>query len=139
MQLYLFGPTAVGEMVKGSVTCGTGASNAASKDSLPPTCGTLVIEPTAPDDPTPKVPRTELIGVFDARGLQAIKNVQVTNGKVDVGNPTGLPYLQFTPGQTTPLAVTATRTPESEEADLPLTWSFDAVDKAGNTTHCPSP
>ena len=130
---YLFGPTAVGEMVKGSATCGVTPSPLSTKDTLAPTCGTLVVEPMAPDDPTPKTPRTELIGVFDAGGLQSITKVQATNGKVEVGSPSGEQYLQFRPGQTGPLQVTATRIDESK----PMSWSFDATDKAGNVTHCP--
>jgi hypothetical protein len=138
VHMYLFGPTAVGEMVKGQVTCGTSPSPLSVKDTVPPACGTLVVEPTAPDNPTPKAPRTELIGVFDAGGLQSITNVQATNGTVQVGLPNGAPYLKFTPGQAGPLQVTATRTPDAEASNSPMSWSFDATDKAGNKTHCPA-
>ena len=134
VHMYLFGPTAVGELVRGQATCGTTPSAATPKDDQPPTCGLLVVAPMGPEDPTPKVPRTELIGVFDTGGLKSISNIKVTNGEVDQGNPDSTEaYIKFTPGQTKPLPMTATRTNESE----PMTWSFDATDEAGNTVTCP--
>ncbi|MCA1683709.1 MAG: tandem-95 repeat protein, partial [Actinobacteria bacterium] len=140
MHMYLFGPTAVGEMVRGSATCGTTPSLLTSTDTLAPNCGTPVVEPVSPDDPTPKTPRTELVGVFDAgtgsppTGLTSISNIQATNATVDVGNPDPgyPPYTHFTPGQTGPLPITATRIDQS----LPMHWSFDAIDAVGNSTHC---
>jgi len=98
-----------------------------------------LVESVSPQDPTPKSPRTELVGVFDTGGLQSISNLQVTNGKVDVGNldPSAQAYLQFRSGQAGPVAIAATRTDET----LPMTWSFDATDVAGNVTHstqCPT-
>jgi hypothetical protein len=136
VHMYLFGPTAVGEAIKGQATCGRIPATP-PKDTEPPACGTLVVAPVSPQDTTPKSPLTELVGVFDARGLQAIENIEVTNWTVELGTPSGLPYLHFTPGQRGPLPVTATRTPEAEGANLPMEWSFDAVDKAGNRVHCP--
>ena len=133
--MYLFGPVAVGESVGGQVKCGTSPAPAAAGDKQPPICGRRVVAPVAPDDPTPRVPREELIGVADAGGLQTISNVQVTNGTVNVP-PNGTSYLNFNPGQTGPLPITATRTAEAEDANLPMTWSFDATDKAGNVSHC---
>lgn len=139
VHLYLFGPTAVGDMVKGQATCGTTPSKATTKDTVAPSCSALVVVPMAPDNPTPVVPRQEMIGVFDAGGLQSVTNVQVANGTVDVGKPNRPePYLRATPGQTGPLPVTATRTADAEKAGQPMTWSFDATDVAGNTTHCPT-
>lgn len=143
VHMYLFGPTAVGEMVKGQVNCGTTPSATLPEDTAGPTCGPVVVAPSSPTDPTPRVPRTELIGVFDTGGLQSITNVQVTNGTVQTGdpNPAVEAYLRFTPGQTGPLRVVATRTEAAEAANLPLTWSFDATDVAGNvtrSTQCPT-
>jgi hypothetical protein len=138
LHMYLFGPTAVGEMVRGQAVCGTTPSKLAVKDTVTPTCGTPVVEPVAPDNPTPKSPRTELIGVFDAGGLKSITNVKVANGKEQIGNPSGAPYLQLKPGQTGPLQITFTRTPEAETGNQQMTWSFDATDMAGNVTHCPT-
>jgi hypothetical protein len=87
--------------------------------------------------PTLKSPRVELVGTFDAGGIQSIENIQVTNGTVSVGQPDSqFEHLHFVPGQTNPLPVTATRTQEAEDQGLPLYWSFDAVDVAGNRTHC---
>jgi len=138
VHLYLFGPTAVGEMVKGQVTCGTTPSKATPKDTVPPSCSALVVVPKAPDNPAPVVPRQETIGVFDAGGLQPITNIKVTNGAVQVGRPdSAQAYLKPAPNQTGPLPVIATRSAEAEKAGLPLTWSFDVTDSAGNTTHCP--
>ncbi len=133
--MYLFGPVAVGESVGGQVTCGTTPTTVSPNDTVAPTCGVKVVAPVAPDDPTPKSPREELIGVFDAGGLQSITNVQVTNGTVRVP-PDGPGYLEFEPGKTGPLPIVATRTTEAEAANLPMTWTFDATDVAGNVTHC---
>ena len=131
--MYLFGPTAVGESVGGQVTCGTTPSAIAPSDTVNPTCGIPVAEPVAPDDPTPQVPRKELVGVFDAGGLQSITNIQAVNATVQIGDPSSAyAYLKFTPGQTGPLAMTATRVDESQ----PMSWSFDATDVAGHTKHC---
>lgn len=137
VHMYLFGPTAVGEMVRGQVTCGTTPSMLSKVDTVAPTCGVPVVAPEGPEDPTPKVPAQVLIGVFDAGGLQSVSTPVMTNGTAEVGrthpNDDGsapLPYLQFSPGQTGPLIVTATRSNESQ----PMTFSFVATDKAGNAT-----
>jgi hypothetical protein len=139
MHMYLFGPVAVGDLVRGQVNCGTTPSPLTASDTVAPTCGIPVVRPNGPTDPTPQVPRSELVGVFDAgtgsapSGLSEIKITQVTNGTVEVGQPSSPnAYLRFVPGQTGPLAMTATRIDESQ----PMTWSFDAVDTAGHTTHC---
>lgn len=138
VHVYLFGPTAVGEMVKGQVTCGTTPSKLTPKDTVPPSCSTLVVVPKGPDNPVPIVPRQETIGVFDAGGLRPITNIKATNGTVQAGRPDAAQaYLKPAPNQTGPLPITATRSADAEKAGLPLTWSFDATDVAGNTTHCP--
>jgi hypothetical protein len=214
--MYLFGPTAVGEVIKGQVTCGVTPPASASVDNVPPTCGTAVVEPNGPTDPTPQSPRKELVGVFDAglgrdqrivgdggtatgsttltsasanfssadvgaavggstiyggatitavtnsttalmsngangtttagtvtitrqKGLHAISNIKVQNGTVQVGDPPSSTAQQnrvFTVDQTWPLFLTATRTSSAETAGLPMVWSFDATDAAGNVTHC---
>ena len=139
VHMYLFGPTAVGELIRGSVTCGTNPTPLTPTDTVAPSCGTPVIKTMGPTDPTPQTPRSELVGVFDAgngssaSGIQSVSNIQVTNGTVQVGNPSSTQqYLRFTPGQTGPLAISATRSNES----LPMYWSFDVTDAAGNTSHC---
>jgi len=138
VHMYLFGPTAVGEIIKGQVTCGTTPSKVTAKDTVPPSCSSLVVVPKGPDNPAPVVPRQETMGVFDAGGLQPITNIKVTNGAVQVGRPdSAQAYLKPAPNQTGPLPVIATRSAEAEKAGLPLTWSFDVTDSAGNTTHCP--
>ena len=135
----LFGPTAVGEVVRGQATCGTTPSKLSAKDKVAPTCGIPVVEPVGPEDQTPKKPRTELIGVFDAGGLKSITNVKVTNGAEHIGKPeAGQAYLEFKPGQAGPLQVTFVRFDDAEAKDLPLSWSFDVTDSAGNTSHCKS-
>lgn len=133
--MYLFGPVAIGEVRRGEVTCGTDLS-VVTADTLAPSCGTPVVKPMGPENPTPESPRSELVGTFDARGLQSVTNIEVTNGTVQVGEPHFLPYRQFVPGQTGPLQITATRTQEAEDARLPMHWSFDVTDAAGNTSHC---
>jgi hypothetical protein len=139
VHMYLFGPTAVGEVVRGQATCGTTPSKLSAKDEVAPTCGIPVVEPISPEDTTPKTPRTELIGVFDAGGLKAITNVKVTNGVEQLGKPeAGQAYLEFKPGQTNPLPVTFIRSDDGEAKNLPLSWSFDVTDMAGNTSHCKS-
>jgi hypothetical protein len=141
--MYLFGPTAIGEVIRGKVTCGTTPSAVTPSDNVAPTCGTPVVKPVSPEDQTPQVPRQELVGVFDAgtgsapSGLTSITNIQVRNGSVQVGQPSGtFDYLKFTPGMVGPVALTARRFDKAEAANLPLAWSFDATDAAGNTTHC---
>jgi hypothetical protein len=137
VHLYLFGPGAVGEVVEGQVTCGTTPHPAVPADTVAPTCATTIVLPWGPDDASPTQPLAEMIGAVDAGGLQSITNIQVVNGTVAVGHAqSNFPYLRFSPGQTTPLQVTATRTQEAEDVNLSLYWSFDAVDKAGNVTHC---
>jgi hypothetical protein len=139
VHMYLFGPVAVGEVVRGQATCGTTPSKLAAKDKVAPTCGFPVVEPMGPEDPKPKAPRTVLIGVFDAGGIKSITNVKVTNGFERIGKPdTGQAYLEFKPGQTGPLPVTFVRFDDAETKDLPLSGSFDVTDMAGNLTHCSS-
>jgi hypothetical protein len=135
--MYLYGPTAVGEVVRGQVTCGTTPTSVTPTDTVAPTCGVPVVAPEGPEDPTPKVPAQVLIGMFDAGGLESISSPVVTNGSVQVGKTTPnddgsppLPYLQFSAGQTGPLPIIATRANESQT----MTFSFVATDKAGNDT-----
>jgi hypothetical protein len=136
--MYLFGPVAVGEVIRGQVTCGTTPHPTAAGDTLAPSCGTPVVAPMGPEDPTPKSPRQELVGTADPGGIQSVTNVQVTNGTVQVGmNPdSSFNYLKFVPGQTGPLTLLATRDEGAEAANLPLAWAFDVTDVAGNTSHC---
>jgi len=140
VHMYLFGPFAVGEMVKGSATCGTTPSPLSLADTRGPSCGVPIVEPVDQDHPAAKVPRTELEGVFDNRGLQSITNIHAINATVQLGNPNNYPspppYLTFVPGQKGPLPIIATRTAAAETAKLPMSWSFDATDVAGNVTHC---
>ncbi|HEX2700143.1 MAG TPA: Calx-beta domain-containing protein [Acidimicrobiales bacterium] len=136
VHMYLFGPVAVGEVIRGQATCGTTPSAATPTDTVSPTCGLAVIAHMGPSDPRPLEPYTELIGTFDAGGIQSV-DVHVEHGTVSVGQPSSpQAYLHFTPGQTTPLSITAVRDPESESAGLPMIWSFDVTDVAGNTSHC---
>ncbi|HEX2700132.1 MAG TPA: ELWxxDGT repeat protein [Acidimicrobiales bacterium] len=125
--MYLFGPTAVGEEIRGQVTCGTNPHATTPPDTDPPTCRTAIRHYNY-------TPGIEQAGVFDTRGLQSITNVQATNGQVKIGANPGspYPYLRFVPGQTGPLMLSATRSDQS----LPMHWSFDATDVAGNTSHC---
>ncbi|MCA1693170.1 MAG: hypothetical protein LC733_13625, partial [Actinobacteria bacterium] len=137
VHMYLFGPVAVGHVIKGQVTCGTTPSAIAPSDTVGPVCGTPVLKLMGPSDPRPQEPRAELVGVFDTGGLQSITNVRAQNGTVKIGLPESPhPYLRFVSGQTGPLAVVATRSEAAEAAGLPLVWSFDATDMAGNVTHC---
>jgi len=57
-------------------------------------------------------------------GLKAITNVSATNAV--------LSYPVFTPGTTAPITVTAIKTTQGQTA----TFSFDAIDMAGNIRHC---
>lgn len=139
VHMYLYGPVAVGEIVKGQVTCGTTPTTATGSDTSGPVCGIPVVAPVGPDDPAPKVPRQELLGTHDTRGIQSISGLQVTNGTIQVGakatndpTTTNDDYLVFIPGQKGPLTFIATRADESR----PMTWSFNVTDTAGNTSHC---
>jgi hypothetical protein len=69
-------------------------------------------------------PKQQDVTVQDVNGLQSIININITNGTVNV--PT------FTPGTTSPVVVTATKT----DPDLGTFWEFDAVDSLGNVHHC---
>ena len=101
--LYLFGPSMVGEIIIGQVTCGTSPSPLPSGDGRAPTCGVRVVELVGGGDPAPRVPRKEIVGVFDPTGLQTITNISATNATVQVGEPSsGFPYMTFIPGQTGP-------------------------------------
>ena len=57
-------------------------------------------------------------------GLQAITDILITNGTISVA--------AFTPGTTGPVVVTATKANQS----LPTSFSFKAVDVAGNVKTC---
>jgi hypothetical protein len=59
-------------------------------------------------------------------GLAAITNVKITNGTVAT-KPSPIPA-----GTTAPVVVTATKAVQGQ----PTSWSFDAVDVAGNVKHC---
>ena len=134
--MYLFGSTAVGEVIKGMVTCGVTPASASS-DDIAPVCTTAIVEQVSPTDPTARTPRTERVGAFDAGGISSVENIQATNAEVSVGMPSSQhEYQRFTPGQTGPLVLLATRTAEAEAQNLGVYWSFDVVDVAGNTTHC---
>jgi hypothetical protein len=130
VHMYLFGPTAVGEVIRGQATCGVTPTSVSSTDTVAPSCGIPVVAPVAPDNPTPKDPLTVLIGTFDAGGLQTVEVTQHTNATVDVGSsdPSSLGYLKFAPGQTNPLAITAVR----DNATQGISFTFVATDKAGN-------
>jgi len=143
VHMYLFGPNAIGHIIKGSVTCGVHpAPGAAVADTLAPFCDAAIINQFGPQSPWPTVPRSELVGVFDAghgdagSGLQSITNIQATNATVTVGGNGGPPFEQphhiFTPGQIGPLSMKA----KQINRNLPMSWSFTATDVAGNVSQC---
>jgi hypothetical protein len=70
--------------------------------------------------------------VTRGNGLQSITNVQATNAVVEIGDDRRAidSGWRFTPGQTGPLPMQAQRIDDT----LPMSWSFDATDAAGNTT-----
>jgi hypothetical protein len=132
VHMYLFGPTAVGELIRGQVTCGTTPTSVSGTDTVAPACSTPVVEPMGPEDPTPKDPLTVRIGTFDAGGLQTVETTQATNATVNIGSddPSAQAYLRFVPGQTGALPITAVRT----DASQPMAFTFVATDTAGNKT-----
>ncbi|MCA1683929.1 MAG: hypothetical protein LC708_02205, partial [Actinobacteria bacterium] len=140
VHMYLFGPTAVGEVVRGQVNCGTTPSSATSTDTIAPSCGTPVVEPMSPEDPTPKDPRTELVGTFDAgtgaagTGIKTVDIMDEVNADVSIGDPDPdwPQYTKFTQGQTGPLPLVATRLDEA----LPMSWKVKVTDMAGNVSIC---
>ena len=111
---YLLGPTAVGDLVVASSTCGaTGAPGFV--DTQAPTC---VVTATLNGPPA-----TQDIVIQDSgSGLTSINNIQITNGTV--GAPSG--------GPQSPVTITATQT----NANVPTPWSFDTTDVAGHVKHC---
>jgi hypothetical protein len=137
VHMYLFGPTAVGEVVRGQATCGVTPSTVATADTIAPSCGIPVIAPEGPEDPTPKVPADVLVGLFDAgnggdnTGITSITPPQVTNGEATIGTPDGAAYLKFVPGSGTTKAVIVHAVRVDE--DQPMSFSFTVTDKAGNT------
>jgi hypothetical protein len=91
-------------------------------DTTPPTCFVSAVRRPGPSG------RDEMdVTVQDTgSGLAAITNVQITNGSVST-NPSPVPA-----GTTAPVVVTATKSVQGQ----PTSWSFDAVDVAGNLKHC---
>ena len=117
--MYLFGPTAVGEVIKGQVTCGVTPA-ASSADTVPPTCG---LPFTFRGSPGGFPSDTDEIGVFDTRGYLSATPTEATNATVSAS---------ANPGDTGPNLVTAKRT----DITQPVSWAFDAYDTSGNVRHC---
>jgi hypothetical protein len=130
MHVYLFGPVAIGEVIKGQVTCGT-TPGPPPVDNLPPTCGEPALIRPFPGAP-PVEPQQVFLGMFDTAGIQSVQITQQNNVSVQVGrDPTSdQQYMRFTPGQTGPLILVATR----QNPKLPTSWSFTATDTFGNAT-----
>lgn len=107
----LFGPIATGSPITGMT---------ARLEVTPPSCKVVAVRRPGPSG------RDEMdVQVQDAgSGLKAITNVSVTNGV--------LSYPVFTPGTRSPIIVTAIKTTQGQ----PTSFSFDAVDMAGNIKHC---
>ena len=72
-------------------------------------------------------PKQQDVTVQNPIGVNAVRNIQIVNGTVNVP--------AFTPGTTAPIVVTATKTNQAQ----PTTWSFEVVDASGATTHCGCP
>jgi hypothetical protein len=89
----------------------------------PPTCA-VVGTPQTGDDGSAGGLEQEEVGVQAPGGLEAISNVEISNGDVY--------WPDFTPGTTSPVTVTATKA----TAGILTWWSFDAVDELGQTTYC---
>ncbi len=121
-----------------TVQAGDPAGNSASAsfafvvDATPPACSPARITHRLP-------PRQAQVAVSDGgTGLQSITKIRARNGTVTVG--------PFSPGLTSPVLVTATKTHGTILGGLlfdltgfalePTSWSFDASDVAGNTVHC---
>lgn len=66
----------------------------------------------------------QLVSVQAPGGLGSISHMQISNGFVS--------WPTFAPGTTAPIIVTATKAIAGQKT----TWSFDAVDDFGQTTHC---
>jgi hypothetical protein len=133
MHMYLFGPTAVGEVIKGQATCGvTPSPLSPADDTVPPTCGEPTLVVTDPNNPVPVDPQQVQLGLFDASGLQSVTITNESNVTVRIGTDpsSSQAYLRFTPGQTGPLVLYGTRTDPS----LPTSWSFTATDAQGKET-----
>jgi hypothetical protein len=102
-----------------STPCDIGAFEfgATLPDTTPPACaivGVLAANPKQMD-----------VGVQDAgRGVQTVTSAVATNGYVVV------PY--FTPGTTQPFTIAAVKTNQAASTS----WSFHAVDQAGNDKLC---
>ncbi len=108
---YLLGPTALGDLVVASSTCGA-TGGAAFVDTQAPTCIVTITGSTQQD----------IVVQDTGSGVASISNVQITNGTV--GAPSG--------GPQTPVTITATQT----NPRVPTPWSFDVTDVAGHPMHC---
>lgn len=105
--------------VGGSYTLQVTGANVAGPDATPPTCFVSALRAVPPKEMDVTVQDT-------GSGLAGIFNVQIVNGTVTT-NPNPIP-----PGTTLPVVVTATKSDPTKST----VWSFDAVDVAGNVTHC---
>ncbi len=86
-------------------------------DTTPPTCAVTAVRAGPPK-------QLDLTAQDTGSGLASITVVSVSNGTVNVP--------PFTPGTTSPVVVTATKTNQSS----PTVFNVDVTDVAGNTTHC---
>lgn len=107
-----------------TTTAPTTTTTVSTTDTTPPRCAVLAIR-RAPGTPSG---RDEMdVAVQDTgSGLQAIRNIRITNGTV-ITNPSPIP-----PGIKTQVVVTAIKAVQG----MPTSWSFDAVDVAGNKRRC---
>jgi hypothetical protein len=91
--------------------------NSVPADATPPTCGVAGVLATNPK-------QMDVFFEDTVRGVQAITNVSVTNGYVVV------PF--FLPSSPLRTVLAAVKTNQAQ----PTSFSFDAVDQAGNVRHC---
>ncbi len=86
-------------------------------DNTPPTCAVSAVRAGPPK-------QLDLTAQDTGGGIATITVVSVSNGTVSVP--------EFTPGTTSPVVITATKTDQSK----PTVFNVDVTDVDGNTTHC---
>ncbi len=86
-------------------------------DNTPPRCFVSAVRAGPPK-------QLDLTAQDAGSGIASITVVSVSNGTVDVPD--------FTPGTTSPVVITATKTDQSK----PTVFNVDVTDVDGNTTHC---
>ncbi len=92
-----------------------------TRETTPPTCFVSAVRPAQPGGPGKQL---DLTAQDTGSGIATITVVSISNGTVNVPD--------FTPGTTSPVVITATKTDQTK----PTVFNVDVTDVDGNTRHC---